>query len=89
MFFMHLIYLPLMLLGLSLFATGAMMLSIIHHKENSTALNGVYMMLAFLIPAIVTFLIGVLSDIFGLERVGEVSFVFLIISLFFAFKIKD
>jgi len=89
MFFMHLIYLPLMLLGLSLFSTGPMMLSIIHHKENSTALNGIYMMLAFLIPAIVTFLIGVLSDVFGLEKVGEVSFIFLLVSLFFTFKIED
>ncbi|GAX87204.1 MFS transporter, FSR family, fosmidomycin resistance protein [Lebetimonas natsushimae] len=86
--YFHLIYLPLILLGLSLFSTGPVMLSIIHHHENSTALNGVYMMLAFLIPAFVTFSIGVLSDMIGLEKVGVVSFIFLIISIIFAFKIK-
>ncbi|WP_024787811.1 MFS transporter [Lebetimonas sp. JH369] len=86
--YFHLIYLPLILLGLSLFSTGPVMLSIIHHQKNSTALNGVYMMLAFLIPAIVTFLIGVFSDLIGLERVGILSFMFLIISLIFAYKIK-
>jgi len=87
--FFHFIYLPLMLLGLSLFATGPVMLSIIHHHENSTALNGVYMMLAFIIPAIVTFLIGVLSDIIGLDKIGEISFILLIMSLIFAWRIKD
>ena len=87
--FFHLIYLPLILLGLSLFSTGPVMLSIIHHKENSTALNGVYMMLAFLIPAIVTFLIGVLSDIIGLKNIGILSFGFLFIALFFIMKIKE
>jgi FSR family fosmidomycin resistance protein-like MFS transporter len=63
-------------------------LSIIHHHENSTALNGVYMMLSFLIPAIVTFLIGIFSDLIGLEKVGVVSFIFLIVSFIFSFKIK-
>jgi len=87
--FLNMIYLPLILLGLSLFSTGPVMLSIIHHKENSTALNGVYMMLAFLIPAIVTFLIGVLSDIIGLQNIGILSFAFLITAIFFALKIKD
>jgi FSR family fosmidomycin resistance protein-like MFS transporter len=87
--YLNLIYLPLILLGLSLFSTGPVMLSIIHHQQNSTALNGVYMMLAFLIPAIVTFLIGILSDLIGLERVGEISFFFLIVSLIFTFKIKN
>ncbi|WP_024789943.1 MFS transporter [Lebetimonas sp. JH292] len=86
--YFKLIYLPLVFLGLSLFSTGPVMLSIIHHQKNSTALNGVYMMLAFLIPAVVTFLIGVFSDLIGLERVGILSFMFLIISLIFAYKIK-
>ncbi len=87
--FFHWIYLPLILLGLSLFSTGAVMLSIIHHQENSTALNGVYMMLAFLIPALVTFLIGIFSDIAGLDNIGIISFVFLIVSLIFAIKVKE
>jgi len=87
--FFNLIYLPLILLGLSLFSTGPVMLSIIHHQENSTELNGIYMMLAFLIPALVTFLIGVLSDIFGLKNMGILSFLFLFISLIFALKIND
>jgi len=87
--FFHLIYLPLVLLGLTLFSTGPVMLSIIHHQENSTALNGVYMMISFLIPAIVTFLIGVLSDIMGLQNIGILSFAFLITAIFFALKIKD
>ena len=87
--FFHLIYLPLILLGLSLFSTGPVMLSIIHHQQNSTALNGVYMMLAFLIPAIVTFLIGVLSDITGLKNVGMLAFGFLIIAIGFAVKVKE
>ncbi len=87
--FFHLIYLPLILLGLTLFSTGPIMLSIIHNQENSTALNGVYMMLAFLIPAVVTFLIGVLSDSIGLINVGILAFLFLFIALIFAIKIKD
>ena len=87
--FFHFIYLPLILLGLTLFSTGPVMLSIIHNQENSTALNGVYMMLAFLIPAIVTFLIGVISDIIGLINVGKLAFIFLFIALIFAMKIKD
>jgi len=87
--FFNLIYLPLILLGLSLFSTGPVMLSIIHHQETSTELNGIYMMLAFLIPALVTFLIGALSDIFGLKNMGILSFLFLFISLIFALKIKD
>ena len=87
--FFHMIYLPLILLGLTLFSTGPVMLSIIHHQENSTALNGVYMMLAFLIPAFVTFLIGVFSDIAGLDNIGIISFIFLIISLLFAMKVKE
>ena len=87
--FFHLIYIPLILLGLTLFSTGPVMLSIIHHKENSTTLNGVYMMISFLIPALVTFLIGLFSDIFGLKNVGIISFAFLFLALFFAFKIKD
>ena len=87
--FLHLIYLPLILLGLSLFSTGPIMLSIIHHHENSTALNGVYMMLAFLIPAVVTFLIGVFSDIIGLQKVGILAFLFLMVSFIFAKKIKE
>ena len=87
--FFHLIYLPLIFLGLTLFSTGPVMLSIIHHKENSTALNGVYMMLAFLIPAVVTFLIGVLSDIIGLKNIGILSFGFLFAAIVFAMKIKD
>ncbi len=87
--FFNLIYLPLILLGLSLFSTGAVMLSIIHHQKNSTALNGVYMMLAFLIPAAVTFLIGVLADVIGLKNLALVGFVFLFLALIFAFKLKD
>ena len=87
--FFNLIYLPLILLGLSLFSTGPVMLSIIHHQENSTALNGVYMMLAFLIPAFVTFLIGLLSDTLGLKNVGILSFLFLFATIFFALKIKE
>ena len=87
--FFNMLYLPLILLGLSLFSTGPVMLSIIHHQENSTALNGVYMMLAFLIPALVTFLIGVFSDIAGLDNIGIISFIFLIISLLFAMKVKE
>ena len=86
--FFHWIYLPLILLGLSLFSTGPVMLSIIHHHENSTALNGVYMMLAFLIPALVTFLIGIFSDILGLENIGYIAFIFLFISLIFAYKLR-
>lgn len=87
--FFHLIYLPLILLGLTLFSTGPVMLSIIHNQENSTALNGVYMMLAFLIPAVVTFLIGVLSDSIGLINVGILAFLFLFIALIFTFKIRN
>jgi len=87
--FFHLIYLPLILLGLTLFSTGPVMLSIIHHHKNSTALNGVYMMLAFLIPALVTFLIGVLSDAIGLKNVGILAFGFLFAALIFSLKIKD
>ena len=87
--FFHLIYLPLILLGLTLFSTGPIMLSIIHNQENSTALNGVYMMLAFLIPAVVTFLIGVLSDSIGLINVGILAFLFLFIALIFTFKIRN
>ena len=87
--FLHLIYLPLILLGLSLFSTGPVMLSIIHHQENSTTLNGVYMMLAFLIPAAVTFLMGVLIDIIGLKKIGILAFTFLVVSLIFAKKIKE
>ena len=86
--FFNLIYLPLVLLGLTLFSTGPVMLSIIHHQENSTALNGVYMMLAFLIPAVVTFLIGVMSDFVGLKNIAIIANVFLFIALFFAIKIK-
>ncbi len=85
--YFHLIYIPLILLGLSLFSTGPVMLSIIHNQENSTALNGVYMMLAFLIPAVVTFLIGVVSDLIGLQNVAILAFVFLFIALFFSKKI--
>ncbi len=87
--FFHLIYMPLILLGLTLFATGPVMLSIIHHHENSTALNGVYMMISFLVPALVTFLIGLLSDAIGLKNVGILAFLFLFIALFFAMKIKN
>ena len=87
--FFNLIYLPLILLGLSLFSTGPVMLSIVHHQENSTALNGVYMMLAFLIPALVTFLIGVISDLIGLKNIGIIAFMFLFIAVIFAIKIKD
>ncbi len=85
--FLHMIYLPLILLGLSLFSTGPVMLSIIHHQKNSTALNGVYMMLAFLIPAGVTFLIGIFSDFIGLGNISITAFLFLFAALFFAFKI--
>ncbi len=85
--FLHMIYLPLILLGLSLFSTGPVMLSIIHHQKNSTALNGVYMMLAFLIPAVVTFLIGIFSDFIGLGNISITAFLFLFAALFFAFKI--
>jgi len=87
--FFHLIYIPLILLGLSLFSTGPVMLSIIHHHKNSTALNGIYMMLSFLIPALVTFLIGILSDIIGLKNVEILAFLFLFIAIFFALKIKN
>jgi len=87
--FFNFIYLPLILLGLALFSTGPVMLSIIHNQKNSTALNGVYMMLAFLIPAIVTFLIGVLSDIIGLKHVSILAFLLLIIALIFAIKIRE
>ena len=86
--FFHLIYLPLILLGLTLFSTGPVMLSIIHHQKNSTALNGVYMMLSFLIPALVTFLIGLLSDAIGLWNVAVLAFLFLIMALIFALKIR-
>jgi len=87
--FFHLIYLPLILLGLTLFSTGPVMLSIIHQKENSTTLNGGYMMISFLIPALVTFLIGTLSDIIGLKNVGILAFLFLIIAVGFGMKIKE
>ena len=87
--FFHLIYLPLILLGLTLFSTGPVMLSIIHHQKNSTSLNGVYMMLAFLIPAVVTFLIGVLADVIGLKNLALVGFLFLFLALIFALKLKD
>ncbi len=87
--FFHLIYIPLMLLGLSLFSTGPVMLSIIHHQKNSTALNGIYMSLAFLIPALVTFLIGFFSDLIGLKNISIFAFVMLVISIFFAAKIKE
>ena len=87
--FFHLIYLPLILLGLTLFSTGPVMLSIIHHQKNSTALNGVYMMISFLIPALVTFLIGVLSDVIGLKNVGILALLFLFIATIFAYNIKD
>ena len=86
--FFHIIYLPLILIGLSVFSTGPILLSIIHHKENSTALNSVYMMLAFVIPAIVIFLIGIFSDIIGLENIGYIAFIFLFISLIFAYKLR-
>ena len=65
------------------------MLSIIHHQENSTALNAVYMMLAFLIPAVITFLIGILSNLIGLKNVTIIAFLFLLIALFFVAKIKN
>ena len=87
--FFHLIYLSLILLGLTLFSTGPVMLSIVHNQKNSTALNGVYMMLAFLIPAAVTFLIGVLADIIGLKNLALVGFLFLFIALIFAFRIRN
>ena len=87
--FLHFIYMPLILLGLTIFSTGPVMLSIIHHKENSTALNGVYMMISFLVPALVTFLIGLLSDAIGLKNVGILAFLFLFIALFCAMKIKN
>ena len=87
--FFNLIYIPLIFLGLTLFSTGPVMLSIIHHQKNSTALNGVYMMLAFLIPAFVTFIIGILSDIIGLNNVAYVGFLSLFIALFFAMRIKE
>ncbi len=87
--FFHLIYLSLILLGLSLFSTGPVMLSIIHNQENSTALNAVYMMLAFLIPALVTLLIGILSDLIGLKNITTIAFLFLLIALFFVAKIKN
>ena len=81
-------YIPLIFLGLSLFSTGPVMLSIVHHQQNSAELNGVYMMLAFLIPAIVTFIMGATIDIVGLKITGILSFVFLFLSVFFAIKIN-
>ena len=87
--FFNLIYLPLILLGLSLFSTGPVMLSIVHHQKNSIELNGVYMMLSFLIPALVTFLIGLFSDAIGLKDVAITAFCLLFLALFFSLNIKD
>lgn len=87
--FSNLLYPSLILLGLSLFSTGPVMLSIIHNQKNSTALNGVYMMISFLIPATVTFLIGSISDLIGLKNTAVLSFSFLLFALFVSFKVKE
>ncbi len=86
--FFNLTYPSLVLLGLSLFSTGPVMLSIVHHQRNSTALNGVYMMLSFLIPATVTFLIGSISDVLGLKNTAILSFCLLFPALFFSFRLR-
>ena len=82
-------YPALFLLGLSLFSTGPVMLSTVHSQKDSTALNGVYMMLSFLIPAAVSFLIGNISDAIGLKNTAILSFCFLFLALSFSFKLEN
>ena len=79
----------LVLLGFSIFATGPVFLAVINDikTENPAFLNSIYIAMNFILSAFTIFIVGVMGDIFGLERTYIIAAFLSIFSVFFAFKL--
>ena len=66
-------YVFLILVGLTHFATGPVLLALVQDQESDRPafVNSVYMMIAFSIASIAALLVGKISDWIGLEKTYE------------------
>ncbi len=81
------LYPILALLGFFLFTTGPVMLATVQDTNTTkpTFVNSIYMFINFGVSALVVFLVGYFSDLFGLERVYLICTVFTFLSILFIF----
>jgi FSR family fosmidomycin resistance protein-like MFS transporter len=81
----------LIILGLFLFATNPVLLAeILEIKSDRLSfLNGIFMTLNFLITSLTTFLIGMLSDLIGMEKTYVVATILSVFSIPFILKLSD
>ena len=81
----------LVILGLFLFATNPVLLAeLLETKSDRLSfLNGIYMTLNFLIASLTTFLIGMMSDLIGMERTYISATVLSIFSIPFILKLSN
>ena len=81
----------LIILGLFLFATNPVLLAeLLEIKSDRLSfLNGILMTLNFLITSLTTFLIGLLSDLIGMEKTYVVATILSIFSIPFILRLSD
>lgn len=65
----------LIMAGIFLFASGPVLLALIHDikSDRPAFINGVYMMIGFMINAVAVMLIGIFADLVGFEITYKLS----------------
>jgi FSR family fosmidomycin resistance protein-like MFS transporter len=81
----------LIILGLFLFATNPVLLAeLLETKSDRLSfLNGIYMTLNFLIASLTTFLIGMMSDLIGMEKTYFAATILSVFSIPFILRLSN
>lgn len=81
----------LILMGVSLFASSPVLLALVQDvkSDRPAFVNSLYMTVNFGLSSLAVFLLGFLSDKFGLETIYKLAFMLAFISIPFALMVKD
>ena len=81
----------LVITGFFLFTTGPVVLALVHdfNSKHMSFINGVYMSINFIFSSVMTLLVGVASDKFGLEFTYNITAFVSLLAIPFVFLIKD